>query len=302
MAEAAFAGVYSATVNYSFGELFIDSGEVFPIEYALDREMGSNFLKAIPSSDSILNFFQEIHDNPEASKQKGLRFREWAVANIHPEKTLKTMEEYFDSLPVNEYNWEFRTEWPNINAEFVDVEDQDAFIKQTYYSFFGTEIDEENKNYKAIVDELVRGGTRERVYQQCQIIAKNELGKRGQLKFDPKDHFKDNGKKRILFEMAGNFGDSLMCVTVLTQLHKMYKEEEWDIYVSCHPQFKQIYDHLPWIAGFVPVLGVKNFEFWEGARGQEKIVDIWIAPNLDRNYIHNGQNLQGFHPFSESFT
>jgi len=62
------------------------------------------------------------------------------------------------------------------------------------------------------------------------------------------------------------------------------------------PQYQEIYAHLDFIAGFVPFVDNKHFEFWEGKRGRKKIVDIWLAPNLDRNYIHNGMDKNAFHP------
>ena len=104
-----------------------------------------------------------------------------------------------------------------------------------------------------------------------------------------------------MWDMAGDYGDSLLSLTVLERVRQLYPVDEWDIYVCCLPQYKEIYAHLDFIEGFVPYLGVKNWQVWEGARGQKKIVDVWLSPSLREETIHNGMDFQEFHPFSTNY-
>jgi hypothetical protein len=104
-----------------------------------------------------------------------------------------------------------------------------------------------------------------------------------------------------MWDMAGDYGDSYIGLTVLDRLRELYPATEWDIYVCCLPQYKEIYQHLDYIAGFVPYTGVKHFELWEGTRNHKKWVDVWISPQIWRGATHNGCDFQEFNPNSTNF-
>jgi glycosyltransferase involved in cell wall biosynthesis len=297
VAEAAFAGVYTATVDYSFGEMFMESNAVFPITYAFDKEMGSLYKKAVPSTESICDFMEEVYNNPEESKQKGLKFREWAMKTIHPDVTLKTIEEYLDQLPISNYSFDFRTERLNPNAPFPTATDEPEFIKELVWNFFGNKINEDHQDFKTITQRFASGTTRQQIYEESKKMVDQKMGK----PFDPSEFFQDNGKKRLMWDMSGDYGDSYIGLTVLDRLRELYPVSEWDIYVCCLPQYVEIYQHLDYITGFIPYTGVKHFELWEGTRNHQKWVDVWISPQTWRGAIHNGCDLQEFNPNSTNF-
>lgn len=295
LAEAAMAGIPTCTVNYAFGEFFMQSGAVFPLEFVFSTEISSLFKKANVKISSICDFMEEVYKNPEESRQKGLRFRDWAMKTIHPDIVLEKIEKFLDQLPESSYDFDFVTEFPQADAPFPNTESPDDFLKHLYKSFFGQDLKETDKNFLDMKEHLNRGATREQIYNQCKSIAQNELAKRE--KPDLKSFFKNTPphKRILLWEMPGDYGDSLLSLAPLEALHKLYPSDEWDIYVSCLPQYVQIYEHLDFIAGFVPFFGIEHFEIWEGSRNSDKIVDIWIAPNRDGNYKHNGLKKSEFH-------
>lgn len=294
--EASLTALYTSTIDYAYGEMFIESGFVFPIQHIFQTEIGSLFKKAVPIQSSICDFMEEIYKNPEECREKGLKFREWAMNTIHPDLTLKKIEDYLDSLPDHGYDFSFKTEWPDLDAPFSNQTEDSQWIIETYKLFFGVNLTPEDKNYQAMQAELSNGTTREQVYQKCRQIAETELKKRGQIKTDPESFFKQDGKKRLLYSMAGDYGDSLISLPVLEELRKLYPADEWGLYIECIPTYQEIYAHLDWIDGFIPWTGNQPFEMWEGARGQKKLVDVVIAPQLNRSYIHNGVDLNQFHP------
>jgi hypothetical protein len=277
--------------------MFMESNAVFPITYAFDKEMGSLYKKAVPSTESICDFMEEVYNNPEESKQKGLKFREWAMKTIHPDVTLKTIEEYLDQLPISNYSFDFRTERLNPNAPFPTATDEPEFIKELVWNFFGNKINEDHQDFKTITQRFASGTTRQQIYEESKKMVDQKMGK----PFDPSEFFQDNGKKRLMWDMAGDYGDSYLGLTVLDRLRELYPVSEWDIYVCCLPQYVEIYQHIDYIAGFVPYTGVKHFELWEGTRNHQKWVDVWISPQTWRGAIHNGCDLQEFNPNSTNF-
>ena len=285
-AEAMFCGIPTATVNYSYGETFIRSGHVFALDFILDRECGSNFKKAVIEIDSIYEFMNRIKSG---IKDVGEAGRIWATEEFDSLKWCQKVEEFIDNLPDKNSDFNFCVEFPNKNAEFPEAENQDEWIYELLKSFFGFTKTNNNNNFEAIKVRLEKGETREDIYKESQKIAAGKSEK----KFNIDDLFKNNGKKRLMYEMAGDFGDSLISLNVLDSLRETYNSDEWDIYVSCLPQYRQIYSHLDYIAGFIPFRAndeLNNFKFWEGARNIDKIVDVWIRPS-SKNYIHNGVDI-----------
>jgi hypothetical protein len=240
---------------------------------------------------------QLVKDQPEEMKARGQRGRIWAEKTFNPYDILARIEKFIDDLPEDHgYDFSFRTEFPFLEAPFSTKLEEPEWITDTYKTFFGVDLNDQDKNYIAMRDEVARGATRNDVYLKCREIAENELKKRGQIKVDPEVYFLKNGKKRLLYDLGGDFGDCLISLAVLEQLRELYPPEEWDIYVSVYKRYEELFKHLDFIAGFIPFLDVKHFELWEGARGQKKIVDAWIAPQLDRSYIRNGVDKNMFHP------
>ncbi len=271
--ESIMCGLPLATVNYAFGESFCANENVFRLDYVDAYEMGSNFLKAQIKPESIAEFMYLVHDEPVMMKERGEKTREWAKEEFDPNKILKRIEDFIDSLPDDHgYNFDFVTEFPQVDAPFPNIESSDEFLKQLYRSFFGQELKETDKNFLDMKEHLDRGATREQIYNQCKTIAQNELAKRE--KPDLQSFFKRNGKKRLMYELPGDFGDSILCLAPLEALHKLYPSDEWDIYVSCLPQYVQIYEHLDFIAGFVPFFNITDFTIWEFLRYSDKIVDV----------------------------
>ncbi len=296
IAEAMFHGVPCACPNYSYGEMFVDSEAVFPLDHVFDREIDSNFKKAVVLPEAIVDFISKICFESEEMEKQGQLGLEWANSFLNPERILLEIEEVLDDMPEKNYDFDFHLDYPNPDAEFPNIEDEDEFITELIYRFFGRKVDPSDQNFQNIKVHMSRGMTREQAYHESIRVARSQK----KIKFDPSEYFTENGKKRLLYEMPGDYGDSLLSLTVLDRLRKLYNPEEWDIYVSCLPQYREIYAHLDWVK-FVPFFGMNRFEIWEGSRNLKKHVDVWLAPSLEYNYIHNGQDLQEFHKFSDSF-
>jgi glycosyltransferase involved in cell wall biosynthesis len=287
-----------ATVNYSFGESFCVNEDVFKLDYIDSFECPTGFLKAQIKPESIAEFMQLVHDKPEEMKARGQRSNIWAEKTFNADDILKRIENFIDALPADHgYDFNFRTEKLQPNAPFPTATDDVDFIKELVWNFFGNKIDENHQDFKTITQRFANGTTRQQIYEESKEMVLNKTGKT----FDPSEFFKDNGKKRLMWDMAGDYGDSYIGLTVLDRLRELYPATEWDIYVCCLPQYKEIYQHLDYIAGFVPYTGVKHFELWEGTRNHKKWVDVWISPQIWRGATHNGCDFQEFNPNSTNF-
>ena len=219
------------------------------------------------------------------------------MENLHPNVTLEKIEKNLDQLPISDYDFNFRTEKLQPNAPFPTAVDEADFIKEMVWNFFGNKIDENHQDFKTITQRFAQGTTRQQIYEESKRMVEQKMAK----PFDPAEFFIENGKKRLMWDLGGDFGDSLISLNVLDRLHEMYPAEEWDIYICCLDQYRQIYAHLSYITGFVPYTGVKHFELWEGTRNHKKWVDVWISPQTWRGAIHNGVDYQEFHKHSSNF-
>lgn len=285
--EAMMCSIPLAAPNYSYGETFVDSREVFPLEFTFDREIGSNFKKAVIYPESVAEFIQKIHDNPVEMEKCGQRGKIWAEENLNYRDILKKVENFIENTPPTGYNWDFCIDFPNANAEMPEESLEDVeFCRRVLQNILGREVPDDHNDIKDMVRSLGEGITKKEVYERCILLAKKQREARDANRIDPKKYLKETGRKRILYEMAGNYGDGLISLNVLDELHNTYPD--YDIYISTPAPFKEIYSHLDYLAGWIPFTGFKDFKFWEGSRHNEKLVDIYISPQQNSNFIHNG--------------
>lgn len=269
LAEAIHSGILSATVNYSYGEMYIESNLVESLPFSWYHEVNSSFKKAHPLPEGICNFMEKVANLSEDEKsEQSQKLRKWALEFFDTEPICKKVAAAIDSLSAPDYNYSF----PNIDPGISKVEDNEQWIKETYYSFFG-ESQPGEQDFNFLKDALNRGATRESLYKQSQDIAKAKI-----TPFNPKQFFKENGKKRLLVGLEKSIGDCLILLNVLDELHKKYDPSEWSIYILTSNENKHIFEHLDYIDGFLPPHQAMNTYFYEGSAFYEKLVDIYLQP------------------------
>jgi hypothetical protein len=85
--------------------------EVFPLDFTLYREHGSQFDKAQVLPSSIVEFMEKITSlSKEEIQQKGYNLRQWALENFDGNKICAKIEKFIDDLPFTDYDFSFNKE------------------------------------------------------------------------------------------------------------------------------------------------------------------------------------------------
>ena len=109
--EALFCGLPVATTNYSYGTNFTVNPEVFPLDFTLYREHGSQFDKAQVLPSSIVEFMEKITSlSKEEIERKGYNLRQWSLENFDGNKICAKIEKFIDDLPFTDYDFSLERE------------------------------------------------------------------------------------------------------------------------------------------------------------------------------------------------
>lgn len=288
--EAMLCGLPAATVNYSFGEDFINSGLVRSLSHSTYREFQSAFIKASPNADSIMTFMERVVKNPVKHIEIGLKGRAWALKEFNSEKTGKFIEDFIDNAPKASAFVKEEVK-SNPNYPFQEISDATTWIKDMYVNILGREGDEEGiKNWLRSVEA---GRSRREIYDYFINIAQKEHGGKGR---DIRDLIKKTDKKKVVYIMPESLGDCVISLNVVKQLREDYKD--WELYVCTKPNNFMIFEpYLDIIdGGLIPYAGsfMDSFQFWEGSGQNRGLVDVAFQPYLVTqripSYTHNGED------------
>lgn len=291
MLEASLTGVPLATCPYACGEIYTENKNVFPFEISFYRERNSNFWKSQPSKESVAKSMTHFYEMKRDGRKKiGMEMREWAVTNFNPDKEVKKLEEFIDSLPEIDYDF---NNIPNPEYPFIDIDDHKEFLKSLYKNILKINIQETDEEFMNVVTSIHNGATHKFIYDEFIKHAKNLIDSKNKQSFD--NYFSDNGNKRLLYIMPKSLGDCYMSLSVLDSIKNTYKNG-WDIYVSTEPKYFEVFAHLDYVKNLIP------YEKWmdeygplEGVGSNKGFVDVALKPYLITQYmlshIHNGMDI-----------
>lgn len=291
MLEAALAGLPLATCPYACGEIYTENKNVFPFEISFYRERNSNFWKSQPSKESVAKSMTHFYEMKRDGRKKiGSEMREWAVKNFNPDKEVKRLEEFIDSLPEIEYDFD---NTPNPEYPFVDIENNNDFLKSLYKNILKINVPETDEEFTNVLSSIEKGATHEFIYNEFIKHAKNLIDSKNKQSFS--NHFHDNGNKRLLYIMPKSLGDCYMSLSVLDSIKNTYKNG-WDIYIATEPKYFEVFSHLDYVKNLIP------YEKWmdeygplEGVGQNKGFVDVALKPYLITqymlNHIHNGMDI-----------
>lgn len=111
VAEALFAGLPVAVAPYSFGSNYTVNPDVFPLDYSVYSEMGSQFDKSQIDPKSIADYMNYISGLSSEERLKlGEKIRSWAIKEFDGNEVCKKIEKFIDDQPFTEYDFEFDSE------------------------------------------------------------------------------------------------------------------------------------------------------------------------------------------------
>lgn len=105
--------------------------------------------------------------------------------------------------------------------------------------------------------------------------------------------------KKMLFVMSDNSDACFASLPVIEELHKVYSD--YDFYLSVHPQFIEIFNHLNYIKNIIPYTQeLDNFMQLEGAGNNKGLFDLVFHPcaltSKFPSFHHNGEDRNCLQP------
>jgi glycosyltransferase involved in cell wall biosynthesis len=299
--EAMLTELPVATVPYSCGTEFTSQGFVYPLPFTEFREMVSNFRKALPGVGGIIDFMVSISEgslhNSRSWDDNARIAREWAENSFSPKVVGKIVEDFIDAQPFTDYDFDFdmgkfNEEYPFKGEE--DIPEDLDWLTDLYKGVFGMNEPPDSESTRDWMGHLEKGKSREEIYKAFINRALQENHRNEKLSFA--NLFEDNGKLRLVYVIPESLGDCMISLSILDELNKVYTEDKWDIYVSTNEQYKQVFEHLPYIKKIVHYDSrMDNFQWWEGCGNVRGLVDIAFLPHLLTqripSYTHNGLDL-----------
>lgn len=224
--EAVLAGLPCACPCYSYGEMFVESGFVWPLKYHDYDEVRSGYKKAASDPYAIFEFWEFFKAYEQDCKQE--KQIAWGREFCNVDKICSQVCEFIEAAPTPNYNWDFPCENPSMPA----AEDNLDWAKELVLNFFGEP--QTPDTYETIVKGLQEGRSRESFYQQSQDIVREQ-----KVKFDPKALFRDDGRRRLLVCLDKN---AIAALPVLEELKKKYAD--WSIYLLTNSANRGIVEHI----------------------------------------------------------
>lgn len=277
--EAMLCGLPTATTNYSYGEDFVESGNVYPLTYTIYHERGSQFDKAQVHPESIVAFMEQISNmSKDGRREVGEKLRKWSIETYDANRICAEVEEFLDSIPFTDYDFNFSNE-KNEHYPMPDITDNVEFVIDLYKNILNFDVNVNPQELEGALMLFKQGLNQEQVYERFINIAK-EYNKKGK-QVDLKDLLEDNGKKRILFVEPGGFGDCIDSATTIQGLEKKFPAQEWDYYVgTVHPD---MFEHIPFITKCIPYdTFLEDVFAMEGAENHKGFFDMAFHSRIVR--------------------
>ncbi len=240
--EALYAELPVATNAYASGTTFTDQDFVTSIDFAWTVQLGTQFKRAAAYASSVAKFLKKIAYMPIPKRlELGKRGRDWAINKFSPEIVCKQWEEYIDSLPEIDWNYDFTPEPKNDKFPMPDIKDDSQWIITLYREILKMNVNEQDSGFINWQENLKRGAKREDIYNFFINVAREENGKNAP-KVDYSTQLINNGKKQLLIVMKESIGDLIYSTALLKSFRKNYPKDSWNIYFGTLPQYKEIFD------------------------------------------------------------
>lgn len=288
--EAMYCELPVATVGYSCGTTFTNQPFVFPIEFCTTRQIGTQFIRACPIEGSIIEFMNNVRDGKV--QPFGKEGRNWALSQFCPSIIGKQLEEYLDSLPLCEWDFDFKEQAKEPEAKIEQISDNLGFVKELYAKILLREVSSEDDDVKYWIGMLERGVDRKRVEDAFRKAAVEDNNKLNPPKLED---FLTNDKKRVLLVLPESVGDVFMATSLFESIRKRYPKPEWTFYFATKPQYFGLLDfnpHLDKVIPYHPLM--ENALALEGAGKNKGLFDVVYLLHVGTqrviNYIHNGED------------
>lgn len=254
--EALYCELPIATMDYAATSTFIGQPFTYSLDFSWTYQIGTNFKRSCPYAFSVTKFLKKFYEMTEAKRSElGQKARQWALSKFSPDVVGKQWENYIDSLPEVNYDYEFTEKPKNPNAIIPPTEDNAIWIKSLYKEILNMTVDETDDGFKNWDQQLKNGAKREDIHKFFINVAveKNKTNpSANQLDF--KTLLLNNGKKNFLLVAPESAGDILYVTSVLKGLRKSYPKETWNLNFACKPEFAELLEGCTEIDKILPYM------------------------------------------------
>ena len=294
--EAKLTELITLVTDYSCGEESCEKGSgSIPLEWSEYREVGTQFRKASTCPNSIAKNLDKVFRMlPEEREKLGKQARKWAIENYSTEVTGKIIEEFIDSAPFANFDFD-SLEWKarNPKAKIPNIEDDSEWLTYLYKNILNMNVNQTNDGHKYWMKQIANKTPRKNIENFFRNKAEEENKENLPFKIEELLDKNDKGK-RILVVMPGSIGDVFMSTSVLESLAKTYKN--YNIYFATAPEYFEVLDANPFVHKTIPYNPKMDDLLWLEGRGKhEGFFEIAYLLHLGTqrmfNYQHNGKDI-----------
>jgi hypothetical protein len=294
--EAKFTELVTLVTNYSCGEENCEKGSgSIPLEWSEYREHGTQFKKASTCPNSIAEGLNKVYTmNPNDRKSLGKQSRKWAISKFSTEVTGKFLEQFIDSAPFAEFDFE-SLEWKprNPTVKIPPMNDDSEWLIFMYKNILNMDVDTQNDGHKYWMNQIANKIPRKNIEDFFRKKAREENEQNIPYKIE--DFLdKDDKGRRLLITMPGSIGDVFMSTSLLKELSKTYPD--YNIYFATSPEYFEILEANDFIHKVIPYNKKMDDLLWlEGRGDHEGYFEIAYLIHLGTqrlfNYQHNGKDI-----------
>ena len=294
--EAKFTELVTLVTNYSCGEESCEKGSgSIPLEWSEYREHGTQFKKASTCPNSIAEGLNKVYTmSPNDRKSLGKQSRKWAISKFSTEVTGKFLEQFIDSAPFAEFDFE-SLEWKprNPTVEIPPMNDDSEWLIFMYKNVLNMDVDTQNDGHKYWMNQIANKIPRTNIEDFFRKKAREENEQNIPYKIE--DFLdKDDKGRRLLVTIPGSIGDVFMSTSLLKELSKTYPD--YNIYFATSPEYFEILEANDFIHKVIPYNKKMDDLLWlEGRGDHEGYFEIAYLIHLGTqrlfNYQHNGKDI-----------
>lgn len=293
--EAKLAELITLVTNYSCGEdMCVPEARSLALRWAEYREHGTQFIKASTSVESICEQLTKVYKmGLDERRLMGSEAREWTIKNYSIGSTGPFFEEFIDSAPFTEYDFNLKEKDKDPFYEIPEIEDDAEWLINMYDNILLMKgVDKNDEGHKYWMGELKKGAPRRDIENYFRQVALKENQKKEKVPFEELLDDDDKGR-RILYVIPQSIGDVLLSTSLFKSIKEQYPDH--NLYIATQPQFQEILEGIPYVhkvLNYVPQMD--NLLWLEGTGDHEGFFEIAYLPYIGTqrmlNYVHNGKD------------
>lgn len=297
--EAKLTELITLVTNYSCGEEMCEQEACsLPLDWAEYREHGTEFKKASTFPSSIAKQLGKVFEMSEQKRRElGRKAREWTIANYSVKNVGKSIEEFLDSAPFTDYDFEEKEVKKDPFFTMPSCASNSQWLTTMYSGILKKDgVAEDDDGHKYWMNEIRKGAKKDAIENYFRQVAMQENDKSKSSDFE--DFLsKDDQGRRILYVIPENASD----VYLSTSLFKCIKEQypDHNLYVATQPEFFDLLNYNPHVFKVINYMPQMDDLLWlEGVGDHKGYFEIAYLPHLGSqkmvNYLHNGKDKIAF--------